>query len=135
MGTCLGFPKGKRNLNQYTRKEIPMRARQMKMSTFFAALLVCGLFMAQTTSTALAFNPTVCKREIDETIKFLKKAELYRFSGKKMVKALEDYRDGIDKKEFDNLDYVMGPFDEDEHIKIIKKIMGNLEIIKVECKE
>jgi|GEM_PF-1023302 len=112
-----------------------MRARQMKMSTFIAALLVCGLFMAQTPATALAFNEQECKREIDETIKFLKKAELFRFSGKKMVKALENYKDGIDKKEFDKLDYVMGPFDEDEHLKIIKKIMGNLEIIKVKCRQ
>ncbi len=108
-----------------------MRAKNMTMLRFLGALCVCGMFLTQIVSPAFALDDKRCKKEIKETIKLLKKGEIITFSGKKMLKALKSYRDGINEEESDKLDRLMGPFD--DNFKTMKKIYQNIQDIKEAC--
>jgi len=108
-----------------------MSVKNMTTLRFIMALCVCGIFLTQIVSPAFALDDKSCKKEIKETIKLLKKGEIITFSGKKMLKALKSYRDGISDEESEKLDKVMGPFD--DNFKTMKKIYQNIQDIKEAC--
>lgn len=108
-----------------------MRLKKTRLLRFTGVLCMCGMFIAVSTVPAFAKDEKKCKKVINQTIKLMKKGEILKFNGKKMLKALESYEDGISKSEAKKLDLVMGPFD--DNFKVMKKIYNNIQDIKEYC--
>jgi len=108
-----------------------MRANTNTRFRFIAALFVCSAVIFLAASPAIALDEQKCARLVDKTIKLLKKTEILNLKGREMVKTLENYKDGIDKKEFKEMDKKLGPFD--DGMKNLKKISDNIKEIKDVC--
>ena len=108
-----------------------MIANTNTLFRFIVAFFVCSAIFTLAASPVMALEEEKCKKIVDKTIKLLKKTEILKLNGKKMVKALESYKDGIDKKEFKKMDDILGPFD--DGISNLKKISKYIEEIKEVC--
>jgi len=105
-----------------------------KWNTLFCYVIVIFIFGVVTSLVmppAHALDEEKCERLVDETIRLLKKNEILSFNGKKMIAALEDYKDGIDRSEFRKMDDVLGPFDDKE--SVLRTIFKNIQEIKEVC--
>ncbi len=108
-----------------------MRVNTNTYFRFVVAFFVCCAVIVLATSPAIALEEKKCASLVNKTIKLLKKTEILNLNGKKMVKALEGYKNGIDQKEFKSMDKVLGPFD--DGISNLKKISNYIKDIKEVC--